>query len=87
MPEPTAATITTDDATVTVVPAADVAATAPLKPGQLPADACPEPTMTMEDFLAKAKSDGMPLNMPEATLQARKTLFHTWNECTLGQWS
>ncbi|KAK3826647.1 MAG: YbaK/aminoacyl-tRNA synthetase-associated domain-containing protein [Linnemannia elongata] len=72
MPEPTAATITTDDATVTVVPAADVAATAPLKPGQLPADACPEPTMTMEDFLAKAKSDGMPLNMPEATLQIYK---------------
>ncbi|KAF9331329.1 hypothetical protein BGZ91_012165 [Linnemannia elongata] len=74
MPEPTATTIVTDDATTTAVPTADVAVTATLKPGQLPADACPEPTMTMEDFLAKAKADGMPLNMPEATLQARKTL-------------
>ncbi|KAH7048954.1 hypothetical protein BKA57DRAFT_39649 [Linnemannia elongata] len=72
MPEPTATTIVTDDATTTAVPTADVAVTATLKPGQLPADACPEPTMTMEDFLAKAKSDGMPLNMPEATLQIYK---------------
>ncbi|KAF9286544.1 hypothetical protein BGZ88_009031 [Linnemannia elongata] len=55
MPEPTATTIVTDDATTTAVPTADVAVTATLKPGQLPADACPEPTMTMEDFSAKAK--------------------------------
>ncbi|KAF9128777.1 hypothetical protein BGW39_004769 [Mortierella sp. 14UC] len=55
------------DAAPVETAAADVIA----KPGQLMADASPEPTMTMDDFFAKAKTDGMPLEMPEATLQAR----------------
>ncbi|KAG0281769.1 hypothetical protein BGZ96_001024 [Linnemannia gamsii] len=69
MPEPIVATIATDATT-----AADVAATAtPMigKPGQLMADACPEPTMTLDDFFAKAKAESMPLNMPEPTTEAR----------------
>ncbi|KAG0271959.1 hypothetical protein BGZ95_000173, partial [Linnemannia exigua] len=67
MPEPTVTTVATD-----AVPATEVvAATAVIaKPGQLMADASPEPTMTMDDFITKAKTDGMPLNMPETTLQA-----------------
>ncbi|KAF8944192.1 hypothetical protein BGZ47_004553 [Haplosporangium gracile] len=51
MPEPTVATIAPDAITPTVA-TADIAVTA--KPGQLMADASPEPTMTMDDFMAKA---------------------------------
>lgn len=80
MPEPIVATIATD-ATAT----ADVAATAtatPMigKPGQLMADACPEPTMTLDDFFAKAKTDGMPLNMPEPTMEARNPFLQHANK-------
>ncbi|KAG0218776.1 hypothetical protein BGX33_005932 [Mortierella sp. NVP41] len=55
MPEPTA--VTTDAAATVVAVAAN--------PGQLMADASPEPTMTLDDFFAKARTDGMPLNMPD----------------------
>ncbi|KAF9909877.1 hypothetical protein EC991_007867 [Linnemannia zychae] len=56
-------------AVIDAAPAGTVAPDVVAKPGQIMADASPEPTMTMDDFYTKAKSDGVPLEMPETTLQ------------------
>jgi len=66
MPESTV-TAATDAATTPAVTAL---------PGQLMGDANPEPTITMDAFSTKAKTDGMPLNMPETTLQVRTITTH-----------
>ncbi|KAG0375819.1 hypothetical protein BGX24_008613 [Mortierella sp. AD032] len=66
MPEPTVVAVATD------APATEVVAATPViaKPGQLMADACPEPTMTMDDFLAKIYKDA------EARLPSQTRFFH-----------
>ncbi|KAF9935447.1 hypothetical protein FBU30_000045 [Linnemannia zychae] len=76
MPEPIAPIVAT---AISASEPADVpsAAVVVAKPGQIMADANPEPTMTMDDFFAKAQMDNRPLNMPETTLQATSD-YYEW---------